>query len=147
MDARSRCSTATWSARIYRRALGFSKEDRDANILRIGFVAAEIVRHGGAVVCAAVSPYRATRDQVREMVGAGRFVEVFVDTPLAVCEARDKKGMYAQARRGVIRNFTGIDDPYEAPSGAELVIETTSATPEENARKVIEVMRERGFVL
>src|SRR5207244_5899438 len=93
------------------KGLGFSKEDRDANILRIGFVAAEIVRHGGAVVCAAVSPYRATRDRVREMVGADRFVEVFVDTPLDVCEARDKKGMYAQPRRGAIRTFTGIDDP------------------------------------
>src|SRR6476660_1734733 len=86
------------------KGLGFSKEDRDANILRIGFVAAEIVRHGGAVVCAAVSPYRATRDAVREMVGPSNFIEVFVDTPLDVCESRDMKGMYAQARRGVIKN-------------------------------------------
>src|SRR5258708_10357656 len=96
------------------KGLGFSKEDRDANILRIGFVAAEIVRHGGAVVCAAVSPYRATRDQVRSMIGGERFIEVFVDTPLDVCESRDTKGMYAQARSGAIRNFTRIDDPYEA---------------------------------
>src|SRR6185295_11028170 len=88
------------------KGLGFSKEDRDTNILRIGFVAAEIVRHGGAVVCAAVSPYRAARENVRAMVGADHFIEIFVDTPLEVCEARDAKGMYAQARRGQIRGFT-----------------------------------------
>ena len=146
MDARSRCSTATWSARIYRRALGFSKEDRDANILRIGFVAAEIVRHGGAVVCAAVSPYRATRDQVREMVGAGRFVEVFVDTPLAVCEARDKKGMYAQARRGTIKHFTGIDDPYEAPLNAELVLDASTKSAEALADEVIAYLQKSGKI-
>ena len=129
------------------KGLGFSKEDRDANILRIGFVAAEIVRHGGAVVCAAVSPYRATRDRVREMVGADRFVEVFVDTPLDVCEARDKKGMYAQARRGEIKNFTGIDDPYEPPLSAEVTIGTTTATPAENAAKIVELLRNRGWIL
>jgi sulfate adenylyltransferase len=128
------------------KGLGFSKEDRDANILRIGFVAAEIVRHGGAVVCAAVSPYRATRDQVRELVGADRFVEVFVDTPLDVCEARDTKGMYAQARRGAIRNFTGIDDPYEAPPSAELTIGTTSASAAANAALVVELLKQRGWL-
>jgi sulfate adenylyltransferase len=128
------------------KGLGFSKEDRDANILRIGFVAAEIVRHGGAVVCAAVSPYRATRDQVREMVGAGRFVEVFVDTPLEVCEARDRKGMYAQARRGAIRNFTGIDDPYEAPRNPEVTLETMHASPEKNAAKIAAFLKDRGWI-
>jgi sulfate adenylyltransferase len=128
------------------KGLGFSKEDRDANILRIGFVAAEIVRHGGAVVCAAVSPYRATRDRVREMVGADRFVEVFVDTPLDVCEARDKKGMYAQARRGAIKNFTGIDDPYEPPPSAEVTIGTTAASPEANAGRIVELLRDRGWL-
>ncbi|HEV2719220.1 MAG TPA: adenylyl-sulfate kinase, partial [Thermoanaerobaculia bacterium] len=128
------------------KGLGFSTEDRDANILRIGFVAAEIVRHRGAVVCAAVSPYRATRDRVREMVGAGRFVEVFVDTPIDVCEARDKKGLYAQARRGAIKNFTGIDDPYEPPPAAELTLETTGTTAEENAAKVVELLRTRAWI-
>jgi sulfate adenylyltransferase len=128
------------------KGLGFSKEDRDTNILRIGFVAAEVVRHGGVAVCAAVSPYRATRDAVREMTGNENFIEVFVDTPLAVCEARDAKGMYAAARRGAIRNFTGIDDPYEPPATPELTLETTLATPEENARKVMEVLRGRGLV-
>jgi len=128
------------------KGLGFSREDRDANILRIGFVAAEIVRHGGAVVCAAVSPYRATRDAVREMVGASNFIEVFVDTPLEVCEARDTKGMYAQARRGAIKNFTGIDDPYEAPNSAELTLDTTSVSAEGNAGKIVAILSERGFI-
>jgi sulfate adenylyltransferase len=128
------------------KGLGFSREDRDANILRIGFVAAEIVRHGGAVVCAAVSPYRATRDAVREMVGAGNFIEVFVDTPLEVCEARDAKGMYAQARRGAIKNFTGIDDPYEAPASAEVTLDTTSASAEGNAARIVAMLAERGFI-
>jgi sulfate adenylyltransferase len=128
------------------KGLGFSKEDRDANILRIGFVAAEVVRHGGVAVCAAVSPYRETRDSVRAMVGADQFIEIFVDTPLDVCESRDVKGMYAQARRGVIKGFTGIDDPYEAPAGAEVVLDTTSASAEENARRILGLLRERGFV-
>ena len=128
------------------KGLGFSKEDRDANILRIGFVASEIVRHGGVAVCAAVSPYRAARNVVREMVGSDRFIEVFVDTPLEVCEARDIKGMYAAARRGEVRNFTGIDDPYEPPVAPELTIETTSASAEANADAIIAFVHERGFV-
>ena len=128
------------------KGLGFSKEDRDTNIVRIGFVAAEIVRHGGVAICAAVSPYRATRDQVRAMTGAGHFIEVFVDTPLDVCESRDAKGMYAAARRGAIKNFTGIDDPYEAPLAPEVTLDTTSAPAEENARRIVGVLRERGFV-
>ena len=129
------------------KGLGFSKEDRDANILRIGFVAAEIVRHGGAVVCAAVSPYRATRDLVREMIGADRFFEVFVDTPLEVCEARDTKGMYRQAREGKITNFTGVDDPYEPPLRAELVLDTVGHTAEENAECILEYLIREGFIL
>ncbi|MBK5258915.1 MAG: bifunctional sulfate adenylyltransferase/adenylylsulfate kinase [Thermoanaerobaculia bacterium] len=128
------------------KGLGFSKEDRDANILRIGFVAAEIARHGGAVVCAAVSPYRATRDAVRTMVGGDRFIEVFVDAPLEVCESRDTKGMYAAARRGEIRNFTGIDDPYEPPLTPELAIDSDTVSAEQNARSIVEVFRARGFV-
>src|SRR5439155_3412173 len=85
------------------RGLGFSKDDRDINIRRIGFVASEIVRHGGTVICAAVSPYQATRNEARNMVGKDRLVEVYVETPIAVCESRDGKGMYARARRGEIR--------------------------------------------
>ena len=128
------------------KGLGFSKEDRDANILRIGFVAAEIVRHGGAVVCAAVSPYQATRDRVRAMVGTDRFLEVFVDTPLEVCESRDVKGMYAAARRGEIRHFTGIDDPYEAPLAPEIALDTVGASAEKNATMIVARLRERGFL-
>ncbi len=128
------------------KGLGFSKEDRDINIRRIGFVAAEIVRHGGTVVCAAVSPYRATRNDVRNLVGEDRFVEVFVDTPIEVCEARDEKGMYAKARRGEIKGFTGIDDPYEAPEHAEIRLETVAVEPEENARRVVRWLEGLGFV-
>ncbi len=129
------------------KGLGFSKQDRDTNIRRIGFVAAEIVRHGGTVVCAAVSPYRATRDEVRNMVGKDHFVEVFVDTPLEVCEERDTKGMYARARRGEIKGFTGIDDPYEEPTAPEVTLSTTDCLLEENARKIIGYLAEKGFLL
>jgi sulfate adenylyltransferase len=128
------------------RGLGFSKEDRDANIRRIGFVAAEIVKHQGTVICAAVSPYRATRNDVRNTVGAERFIEVFVDTPLEECERRDVKGMYQKARRGEIKNFTGIDDPYEAPVQPEIVIDTVGKTAEDNARSIISYLVERGFL-
>lgn len=128
------------------KGLGFSKEDRDTNIRRIGFVASEIVRHGGAVVCAAVSPYRNARDDVRDMVGSEQFIEIFVDTPLDVCEQRDVKGMYAKARRGEIKDFTGIDDPYEAPENPEITLDTVSATPEENARRTLAYLMERGFI-
>ena len=128
------------------RGLGFSKEDRDTNILRIGFVASQIVRHGGTVICAAVSPYRETRNQVRSMVGSGHFVEVFVDTPLEVCEKRDAKGMYAKARRGEIRGFTGIDDPYESPRDPEIILDTVSHSPQENAQDIVDHLLRRGFV-
>jgi len=128
------------------KGLGFSKEDRDTNIRRIGFVGAEIVRHGGVAVAAAVSPYRATRDEVRHMVGADRFVEVFVDTPLDVCERRDSKGVYAKARRGEITGFTGIDDPYEAPESPEITLDTVVSSPEQNARRVLDYLERQGFV-
>jgi len=128
------------------KGLGFSQEDRDTNIRRIGFVASEIVRHGGVAICAAVSPYRATRNDVRNMVGGDHFVEVFMDTPLEVCESRDSKGMYAKARRGEIKNFTGIDDPYEPPEKPEVRLETVSNSAEDNARLVLEYLTARGFV-
>ncbi|MEE8349269.1 MAG: bifunctional sulfate adenylyltransferase/adenylylsulfate kinase [Acidobacteriota bacterium] len=128
------------------KGLGFSKEDRDTNIRRIGYVASEIVRHGGTVICAAVSPYRATRNEVRSMVRDSHFVEVFVDTPLEVCESRDVKGMYQKARRGEIKGFTGIDDPYEAPENPEITLDTVVQTPEKNANIIIEQLRELGFL-
>jgi sulfate adenylyltransferase len=128
------------------KGLGFSREDRDTNILRIGFVAGEIVRYGGTVICAAISPYRIARNEARKMVGEDRFVEVYVNTPLEVCEQRDIKGMYARARRGEIKGFTGIDDPYEEPLQPELVLETVDANPEENARKIIAYLVDNGFI-
>ena len=128
------------------KGLGFSKEDRDTNIRRIGFVAAEIVRHGGVAICAAISPYRDIRQEVRQMVGPQRFIEVFVDTPLEVCEQRDVKGLYAQARRGAITGVTGIDDPYEPPIQADAVIDTVSISAEENGALLLQELSKRGFI-
>ena len=127
------------------KGLGFSKEDRDINIRRIGFVAAELVRHGGTVICAAVSPYRSTRNDVRSMVGKG-FVEVFVNTPLEICEKRDVKGMYAKARRGEITGFTGIDDPYEMPENPELQLDTVINTCEQNAETIVSFLVKKGYL-
>ena len=126
--------------------LGFSKEDRDINIRRIGFVAAEIVRHGGTVVCAAVSPYRATRNDVRNMVGDDNFIEAFVNAPLEVCEQRDTKGMYAKARRGEIDNFTGISDVYENPQSPEIVLDAVASTAEDNARLILSYLERKGLI-
>ena len=128
------------------KGLGFSKDDRDTNVLRIGFVASEIVRHGGVCICAAVSPYRAARNEVRNLVGGENFVEIFVDTPLAVCERRDAKGMYARARRGEIQGFTGIDDVYEIPETAEITLDTVNFTAEQNARLILDHLIRKGFV-
>ena len=129
------------------KGLGFSKDDRDTNIRRIGFVASEIVRHHGAAICAAVSPYRAARNEVRSMVGKDGFVLVFVDTPLEVCEQRDSKGLYARARRGEIKNFTGVDDPYEVPVAPEIVLTTTDCSPEDNTRRIVRYLIDKGFLL
>lgn len=129
------------------KGLGFSREDRDTNILRIGFVASEVVRHNGAAVCAAVSPYRDARSQVRAMMPDGVFIEVFVDTPVEVCEKRDVKGLYAQARAGKIKGFTGVDDPYEPPLSPELHLTTIDTTPEQNAARIREFLLARGLLM
>lgn len=129
------------------KGLGFSREDRDTNILRIGFVAGEIARQGGIVISAAISPYRSTRNEVRKMVGKDRFIEIFVDTPIEVCEARDVKGLYARARRGQIKGFTGVDDPYEVPVHPEVTLQTVDVSAEENARKIVELLEESGYLL
>jgi sulfate adenylyltransferase len=128
------------------KGLGFSREDRDTNILRIAFVAAEVVRHHGVALVAAVSPYDAAREAARALVGADRFVLVHVATPLAVCEARDPKGLYAKARRGEAKGVTGIDDPYEEPAAPDVVLPTQDLTPEECARRVLEVLVARGLL-
>jgi sulfate adenylyltransferase len=128
------------------KGLGFSKEDRDTNIRRIGFVASEIVKHDGIVICAAVSPYRDTRNEVRGMVGSEKFVEVFVDTPLEICERRDSKGLYMRARRGEIANFTGIDDPYEAPLHPEIRLDTLDHSPEANVDLILEFLEKKNVI-
>lgn len=128
------------------KGLGFSREDRDTNILRIGFVASEIVRHHGVAVCAAISPYRAARNEVRKMVGSEKFIEVFVDTPIDLCESRDVKGLYAKARRGQLTGFTGVDDPYEEPVNPEITLETVNSSPLQNAHRIIQFLEERGFL-
>ena len=122
------------------RGLSFSREDRDTNVQRIGFVAAEIVRHGGVAICAAVSPYGSAWERVRRMMPPGTFVEVFVDTPLSVCEERDVKGFYAKARRGQMKSFTGVDDPYERPEHPEVRIATCDTTAEEGERLILEYL-------
>jgi len=127
------------------KGLGFSREDRDTNIRRIGFVAGEIVRHRGVAICAAVSPYQESRDAARRMVG-GNFVLVHVATPAALCEQRDVKGFYAKARAGAMRGMTGVDDPYEPPTNAEVTLETSGVTPERSAAVVLRYLQDRGLV-
>ncbi|MBX3055720.1 MAG: bifunctional sulfate adenylyltransferase/adenylylsulfate kinase [Anaerolineae bacterium] len=126
--------------------LGYSKDDRDDHVRRIGYVASEIVRHGGLAICAAVSPYRATRNDVRGNFEKGHYVEVFVDAPLEICELRDTKGLYERARKGEIKGFTGIDDPYESPRHPELRIDTAQTSVEENARAILDYLIRQGFV-
>ncbi|HEX7360644.1 MAG TPA: adenylyl-sulfate kinase [Bryobacteraceae bacterium] len=116
--------------------LQFSREDRHINLMRIAFVAKEVVRHGGAAICATVSPYRADRDAIRASFGGLKFFEIYVNTPLSVCEARDVKGMYARARRGEILHFTGVDDPYEPPQCPDIVCETLDSSPEDCVRTI-----------
>jgi sulfate adenylyltransferase len=128
------------------KGLGFSRDDRDTNILRIGFVAGEIARHGGSVICAAISPYRSSRNEARKMVGSDRFIEVFVDTPIEECERRDVKGLYERARRGQITGFTGVDDPYEPPVDPEIILDTVNHNVEENAFRIINLLEEKGFL-
>jgi sulfate adenylyltransferase len=127
------------------KGLGFSREDRDENVRRVAFVAAEIARHGGLVVCTLVSPYRAARAEARAMVGAG-FIEVFVDTPLEVCAERDVKGLYAGAQRGEVQALTGVADPYEPPESPELRLETVGVALTDNARRVVDYLAQRGVL-
>ena len=129
------------------KGLGFSKEDRDANILRIGYVASEITKAGGIAVCAPIAPYAATRATNRDVISAvGGYVLVHVATPLEVCEERDRKGLYAKARAGIIKEFTGISDPYEEPEDAEVTIQTTELQPEEAAATIIDYLVDEGYL-
>ncbi|HET6591860.1 MAG TPA: bifunctional sulfate adenylyltransferase/adenylylsulfate kinase, partial [Xanthomonadales bacterium] len=127
--------------------LTFSKEHRDLNIQRIGFVASEITKNRGIAICAPIAPYAHTRRQVREMISRhGGFVEVFVATPLEVCEARDRKGLYAKARAGILKGFTGIDDPYEEPEHAEIVLDTQELSPDLAAHRVLLTLEKLGYL-
>jgi adenylylsulfate kinase len=126
------------------KGLGFSKEDRDTNIRRIAFVAHLLQRNGVFVITAAISPYKAIRDEARAMIKD--FVEIFADAPLEVCEQRDVKGLYAKARAGEIKGFTGIDDPYEAPENPEIVCKTGEQSVEESAQQVIDKLVELKYL-
>ena len=128
------------------RDLGFSRADRDKQVRRVSLVAAEVARRGGLAVCALVSPYRAARREARAAVGPAAFVEVFVDTPLAVAEGREVKGRYAKARRGEIVGFTGVDDPYERPERPELVLDTVQHSVAENAALIMDYLEKRGLL-
>lgn len=127
------------------KGLGFSREDRDTNILRIGWVCEILTRNNVAAIAAAISPYRNTRDQVRSMVGEN-FIEVYVSAPLEACEARDVKGLYKKARAGEIKQFTGIDDPYEPPLNPEVVCPTHEESVEQSVDRILDYLVERGIL-
>jgi adenylylsulfate kinase len=129
------------------KGLGFSKEDRDTNIDRIGWVASRLTRHGAAVIVSAISPYAEARRKARAMVEEqGTFVEVFVDASVEECARRDVKGLYEKAFRGEIEEFTGVSDPYEAPASPEIRIDSERDEPEESARRIVSYLEERGLL-
>jgi adenylylsulfate kinase len=127
------------------RGLGFSKEDRDTNIRRIAFVANLLSRNGVPVITAAISPYREIRNEAREMMDS-RFIETYVKASVEACEERDVKGLYAKARAGEIKEFTGVSDPYEPPENPELVLDTEHQTPEESAQQILDYLEERELI-
>jgi adenylylsulfate kinase len=127
------------------KGLGFSREDRDTNILRIGFVAELLTRNGVGVIVSAISPFKEARDQVRRSIGED-FIEVYVDAPIEVCAERDVKGLYEKAFAGEILQFTGVSDPYEPPAAPELHIKTNEEEPQESARRVIAKLEELGYL-
>ncbi len=129
------------------KGLGFSAEDRSINVQRIGYVASEITKHRGIAICAPIAPYAADRKVNEDLINSlGGYIEVFVDAPLEVVEARDTKGLYAKARAGLIKGFTGIDDPYEAPENADVVCKTADESVEESATKVLNKLFELGYL-
>jgi len=127
--------------------LNFSKEHRDVNVRRIGFVAGEITKNRGIAICAPIAPYNETRAEIRKTIeNYGGFFELHVSTPIEICEKRDRKGMYAKARAGLIKGFTGVDDPYEIPKSPELRIDTTALTPDEAAQEVLLLLGQKGYI-
>ena len=127
--------------------LTFSRADRELNIRRIGYVAGEVTRHGGICICAAIAPFRSARSEVRARIAPlGGFYEIHVATPLAVCESRDPKGLYKKARRGEIKGFTGIDDPFEIPEDAEISIDTSRISPDDAVKKILALPQRDGLL-
>ena len=127
--------------------LTFSKEHRDLNISRIGFVASEITKNGGIALCAPIAPYAEVRRQVQQLIESrGGFILVHVSTPVETCEQRDRKGLYAKARAGIIKEFTGISDPYEAPDNADLVFDTTELSPGECVQEIVLHLEKEGYI-
>ena len=127
--------------------LSFSKEHRNLNITRIGFVAGEITKNGGIAICAPIAPYEESRRRNRELISCyGGYIEVYLSTPQKVCEQRDRKGIYAKARKGEIKGVTGIDDPYVPPSNPEITLDTKELSPEEAAQEVLIYLAEQGYV-
>jgi adenylylsulfate kinase len=129
------------------KGLGFSKEDRDTNIERIGWVASRLTRHGAAVLVSAISPYEETRHKARQLIEEfGPFVEVYVEASVEECARRDVKGLYEKAFAGEIKEFTGVSDPYEAPASPDLVLHTEEQTPEQSAQLVLDKLEEKGLL-
>lgn len=127
--------------------LTFSRADRELNLRRIGYVAGEVTRHGGICICAAIAPFRSARAEVRARISqVGGFYEIHIATPLAVCESRDPKGLYKKARRGEIKGFTGIDDPFEVPEEPELSLDTSMLAPEESVRRILALPQRDGLL-
>ena len=127
--------------------LGFSKEHRDINIRRIGYVASEITKNGGIAICAPIAPYDNIRQENKALIAPyGGYILVHMSTPIEVCEQRDRKGLYAKARAGIIKEFTGISDPYEEPEDADVTIDTTDVTPEESAQQIILHLEREGYI-
>jgi sulfate adenylyltransferase len=127
--------------------LTFSRADRELNIRRIGYVAGEVTRHGGVCVCAAIAPFASARAEARERIaGFGGFYEIYVSTPLAVCETRDTKGLYRRARRGELRGMTGIDDPFEVPASPDVAVDTSKLTPAQAVERILALPRRDGVL-
>jgi sulfate adenylyltransferase len=129
------------------KGLGFSREDRDINVERIGFVAAEIAKHGGLALCAVIAPYKKVREKNRRLVSKeGTYIEIFVNTPQEICEERDPKGLYKKARAGLLPHFTGVDDPYEIPENPEMTIDASAASPEDAAEEIIQFLASKNII-
>lgn len=127
--------------------LGFSRKDREINVKRVGLMASEITKNGGIAICALIAPYEKSRRENRELISQyGGYIEVYVSTPLEVCEQRDPKGLYAKARQGLIKNFTGIDDPYEVPEKPEIIVDTSKMTPGEAGEKIMQYLQKEGYI-